>query len=428
MKAASLQVPTGRARVTPDERPVADLPLPQHPRYGALDLWRGLACLSVVVFHSAANLVNDRAEHSATVEALRLMWVGVPLFFVISGYCIAATCDSSRRKPHAVGQYFKRRFRRIYPPYWALLGMGVLLNALVFGTGWVDHCEAASLVNPASLTIPQWLGNLTLTEGVRFHFLADPYQMFMGHAWTLAYEEQFYLVCGLLLLCCPRRFFTGVAVVTLLTGCLAPLTFKKVGIYTFGFFFDGRWLVFAAGVLVYYGVNYASRAVFVMINLALAGGAAASVWLCGYLRHRQAAGSLGHDEVQLGIEFVVGAIFALLLSLTHQWDHRITTWWPLRPFFVCGTMCYSIYLVHLPITHLSNTILSQAGLSGFWPTVGVAIPLGIAASVAGGYMFHACVEKHFLNPPSHSPVTPGDRVEPPDSARLLPAFAANAIP
>src|SRR5690242_5129853 len=71
-------------------------------RYELLDLWRGVACLLVVLYHSTM-IFRDKAQlentSSQTWGEQVLAWmhygnVGVPMFFVISGYCIAATACS----------------------------------------------------------------------------------------------------------------------------------------------------------------------------------------------------------------------------------------------------------------------------------------------------------------------------------------------
>src|SRR5436190_10524374 len=96
----------------------ADLPPPRDPRYLTLDAWRGLACLMIVVGHACGTLESEDWQSLGTHPAARLLrfgfaqlYLGVPLFFVISGYCISATVDSTRRKRQGPGQYFVRRFR-----------------------------------------------------------------------------------------------------------------------------------------------------------------------------------------------------------------------------------------------------------------------------------------------------------------------------
>ena len=111
-------------------KPAAAYPKLTNPRYNSLDFWRGTACLFIVVLHAAffAKVgLTDAEMHKHHLAAMvfnlinHWMWVGVPMFFVISGYCIAATADSSRRKSHPTANYFKRRLKRIFPPYWVVL-------------------------------------------------------------------------------------------------------------------------------------------------------------------------------------------------------------------------------------------------------------------------------------------------------------------
>jgi peptidoglycan/LPS O-acetylase OafA/YrhL len=99
-------------------------------RFHSLDAWRGLACLMIVALHASFYVRFDGLPETTRVEypiGSRLLWavsrmgIGVQLFFVISGYCIAATADNARQSRLGVPQYFIRRVRRIFPPYWAAL-------------------------------------------------------------------------------------------------------------------------------------------------------------------------------------------------------------------------------------------------------------------------------------------------------------------
>ncbi len=63
-------------------------------RYYSLDFWRGVACLMIIIFHSAYYVTENPAYHPSGLmarlifKAISECWIGVPLFFVISGYCI----------------------------------------------------------------------------------------------------------------------------------------------------------------------------------------------------------------------------------------------------------------------------------------------------------------------------------------------------
>ena len=377
-------------------------PAPRCPRYLSLDFWRGVACLLIVVFHSTfytatTDLLAQVETGSATladrlIASCTWFWVGVPIFFVISGYCISATADSTRRKSAPVRLYFWRRLRRIFPPYWIFLAISVA--AVLFVETWiypglfVDQLHA--FPHPASLSPIQWLGTVSLTELWRHHLFGPPMRLFLQHAWTLCYEEQFYAVVGVILLISPRRYFPLAALVTAAvfalevvpTGLFPPIkTFRR---NTVGFFFDGYWLYFAAGIGVYYAINYATRA-----------GRAA---LAGVMLVGVAWGLSGNVESR-----TVSFAYAALLLFLHRWDAPLAAARWSRPISWCGTMCYSLYLVHLPVCKAVSHALFLAGIDSSLQTLLITIPVCITASIAVAWPFHLWVERRFLNSPTVAP-------------------------
>lgn len=376
---------------------------PRNPRYSALDAWRGVACLMIVLLHAIhrANEGGDAAGSLGKFVQLLLskLGVGVPMFFVISGYCIAATADSTRRRPRAPGQFFLRRFRRIYPPFWIFVSASLLIVVALAAVGqgdllWGDY---GFIPHPSWLSWSQWVGNLTLTETWRPHLFGEPQLKIIGPSWTLCYEEQFYAVCGLLLVVSPTRFFKGAALVTVLTLIVAPLGFLGPRLAIQGFFFDGRWLMFAEGIAVYYLLNY-SRSALSRVGFfgGLLLGAAAFRWAIPAV----AANELWRDRAW---EFVVSTAFAWVLLLTHRWDRWVAPSWPVRPFALCGQMCYSLYLVHWPITIALTTYFYRAGVRGPVPTLLLVAPLAVVASLACSWVFHRIVERKFFNGPITNP-------------------------
>lgn len=338
---------------------------PRASRYASLDAWRGVACLMVVVFHSSFYLAPN-----AVVERL---WMGVPMFFVISGYCISATADKERRKSRGVQSYFWRRFRRIFPPYWiaflvfaALVVLAEVQMPGLFTDG--NH----PIRNPLGV---RWhlFGNISLTET----WIGNPPLFFLGHAWTLCYEEQFYAVTGLLLLLCPRRFFTGAVVVTAITYAAQRIGQKHVD----GFFFDGYWFMFAFGVGVYYYRNYAQRTGKLGIPIALL---AAVLWA---LLHPRAIRSVDADYYQY---ILAAGIFALALIPLQRFDAQLIK---CAPLMTCGKMCYSLYLIHWPVCKLVSHWCANLGAAAPW----LIYPLCMAASIAAAWPFHVYVERRFMN-------------------------------
>lgn len=384
--------------------------IPRAPRYPSLDFWRGVACLVVVVFHSCFYLEDD----GATARVLSHFWLGVPLFFVISGYCISATADSTRRKGGGMFDYFRRRLRRIFPPYWACLALTVGLVSLAgaLGAGWLFEAPHP-IPDNSPLTPIKWLGNLTLTESWRPHVAGSSTAWYLGQAWSLAFEEQFYAVCGLLLLLCPRRFFAGAAVVTLLTLALAGLHFSSSRVNLLGFFVDGHWLLFAAGVAVYYQLNYAGPWSNRILTLVLAAGFLAAVVVLAW---PQATAGAARPIELFAEEGVTAFAFALLLPMLRPYDELLTHGWLARPVVWCGTMCYSLYLVHWPVVKVVSHSLHAVGVRGLGPTLLVTVPACATAALLASRLFYWLVERRFLNPPQTLAV------------KIVPELAAPAVP
>jgi peptidoglycan/LPS O-acetylase OafA/YrhL len=377
---------------------------PAARRYATLDAWRGFACLLVVISHSTI-LIAHSAHRTATsvgdwlVHSTAWFVVGVPLFFVISGYCIAATAETARLRGTAVGQYFVRRFRRIYPAYWAAAGVALLLavvldRTIAPGLATLAFGPVFALPDPAAFSVSHWLGGLTLTETWRpLVNPSVPGQQLLGPAWTLCYEEQFYAVTGVLLLVAGRWFFAGIAVVT--TVVAVGVVFAWGGLPVRGTFLDGRWLMFAAGVGVYWAVTrsgWLPRAALVSFL----------VVAIGY--------SLRNPDVLLdpmvslpladGKELLPACVFALLLLVAHRWDGRTAESRVGRFFGGVGRYSYSLYLVHYPICLAVSYVAFRAGITGAWPTLLVVVPLCVWLSMRAGEAFYRAVERRFAPTPA----------------------------
>lgn len=364
-------------------------------RFESLDHWRGVACLLVVIYHSTiVYLASAPASTSSWPHAIAAFThhfnVGVALFFVISGYCIAAAADNARRKNSSTGEYFIRRFRRIYPPYWIVVVFSIGLFFLV-DYGWTHpllSTEPWTQYRPWWYSPSQWFGNLTLTETWRSHLFGGIRGHFPGQAWTLCYEEQFYFVTGMALLFARKRFFETMAAVSIAT-LATSYTANAMGLAVSGFFFDGSWLLFAAGVAAFYRIHYAppvvARALDAVLLLLIPASFIVRVPIYGA---------------------VVGFTFAAALPLLFRFDARIATSPPLTPLLRCGQMCYSLYLVHqIPVKGVTMWLF-RSGAQSAAATLLIATPAAIAVSVTLGWGFHVLVERRFLNPKTAPLVQP----------------------
>ena len=376
-------------------------------RYLSLDLLRGLACVGVIVAHAAGRQPD---AGSVLQEGIARLWWGLPAFYVISGYSITASIERLRRKGTPLREYFIRRLIRIFPPYWATVAVVAAIGWLVRSTDILSHeyDGFAPIPSPSELSFWQWLGTLTLTEGWRDHFLTfERGQWFLGHAWTLGYEEQFYVLAGLLVLFSAARWFAVVAALSVAVAVVAILVpHDSIS----GFWFNGRWIVFACGIGVYYQVHKCSGRARLVVPIGLAIAFVAS-----------AAIGKGFSADGVVSEIGIGAITAALLILAYPFDRVISTLSILRPFNWCGVRCYSLYLLHWPIAKAVFWTMWTLGIRNPYAFLITSVPISIVLSLGAAAVFFHFVERPCMSPQSEPARTP--RRVPTAAAPVTPSIA-----
>lgn len=151
------------------------------PHIQALDGVRGLAITLVLLFHLLSS--NNEPTHSWLIDmALKLRnagWVGVDLFFVLSGFLITGILFDSLGDKKYFRNFYARRTLRIFPLYYAVLAVLFLLFLPAWESGRKLYLLLAYLQNT-----PLWWHAPT----------AKAIDDVTNHLWSLAAEEQFYLV------------------------------------------------------------------------------------------------------------------------------------------------------------------------------------------------------------------------------------------
>ncbi|WP_158633616.1 acyltransferase family protein [Tautonia sociabilis] len=399
-------------------------PLVRNPRYALLDVFRGVACLMVVVHHAGFALLAGESPKGgggplatagwAYNAVLRRLDLGVPLFFVISGYCIAASVDATRRRGSSSARFVARRLWRIYPPYWAALGWFLLVTIGLqrLGLERLLCCHSPyglELILPQKLNAWQWFGNVTLTESWRHLIGGGPREIFTRVAWSLCYEEQFYFLCFLMLVLCSRRLYEAMGGLTLAI-VLVRVAAADVGmIHRLDGTFVDLWHQFAVGLAVYWRLNVPSgerarRAVELMLV------GLAAVGFTARIPNQPVAHSTG-----------VTALFGLALIVLRDRDDRIVGWRWIAPLKAIGRRSYSVYLYHLPVTTVGTFGLYELGITGFWPRALITVPVVSLAAVGISCGFFWMVERHFLNPPIVGPSTAEGERRPPLAGESAPS-------
>lgn len=324
-------------------------------RYHTLDAWRGVAALAVLAFHSVNTVVAP--GRGPLTDLLLQGWLGVFVFFPISGYCIlAATCGGPNPSP---AQFLKRRWLRIFPTYWASIAVTAiaLIVASPFGAGAI-----------AQLTEPgwHWLSILTLTQTVSgMPNAINPVY------WSLCYEEQFYLLIALSLLLPAHRRPTFL----LALSVLAAAWRLAVGPAALSGWFIDYWLEFAVGMAVFgwshpaFGRPWAG-AIFL-----------ANAIVCLWQGQWAPVASTGVALVLLGLR---------------RWDEVTVRWLPVRALAAVGAISYSLYLIHVPIAGRVVNGLSRLfeRPADYWFVLLLA---AVVITLPAAYVFHHVVEARFLS-------------------------------
>jgi peptidoglycan/LPS O-acetylase OafA/YrhL len=306
-----------------------------HRRVAGLDLIRGLAIALVLLRHAWPDAFGSGGI------------VGVVIFFTLSGYLITGilTRDVERWGRVRYGRFYRNRAIRLLPP------LVLMLAVLALVTLTVDPLDERGGLARALIVGLTYTGNLPFNLG----------SSAVDHLWTLATEEQFYLVWPLLLTLGIRK---GRLRSVLLASALA------LGL-----------VLCATLVLTYPDVHRIYR-LPTSWALAMVVGAAARIstgswkaWFAARAALRRVAGSAaaaalliltgipdGKDNV--GSYLVLGPFVAVLtvvlISSWRVWDALPTPW--LRPLLALGTVSYAAYLWNYPLVLWLGTVVDAPWL------------------------------------------------------------------
>jgi len=338
-------------------------------RYELLDGLRGIAALTVV------------AEHLEVTTAGQF---AVILFFVISGYCIAASAESCRRKTLSTRAFMLRRWRRIYPPYFFAILFYIATRLLNIALGGHDDLSRSLIVWAQNLTLTQWMS-------LPFHPVADAPRnptLLVTAFWSLNYEEQFYLIMALALLLSIRERISVIGVTLALTVVGLVWNFRFPGGWITGFFIE-YWVHFSLGVILFYVLCvFPSRTLRVTFPLAVG-------FLCVYcmlhvLPWKPAFGVQRRAYVELAIAsgFTLFLFYARPLS---AWISRQPAW---RPIAGLGAISYSLYLVHQFNLRFAESIVHY-GAPRMWAWTQTTAMMAILVAIGTAFWYFC--ERPFLN-------------------------------
>jgi peptidoglycan/LPS O-acetylase OafA/YrhL len=326
-----------------------------------LDGLRAVAVYLVVLFHAGSHRFSGG-------------YIGVDVFFVLSGFLVTRLLlrDLTSRGRVGYSRFYSRRFRRLLPAAFVTL----VITALVFSAiaSPVQVLDAAGGFKAAFLYVTNWYFIAQATS----YFGADVASNPVLHFWSLAVEEQFYLLWPLLLgglyalsrrFANHRRFLQTV----IAAGAVTSLTWAW-------------WLKGTNPTRAYYGTD--ARAYQLLAGALLALTPGAIKWLAGRRRTAVGMGALGLgglilvaatapslDAIQRGtiVTALTVTLIAALEATRGAGAGRILS---VGPFVYLGKISYGTYLWHWPVI----VVITATVDPGTGPTI--ALTLLIATALA----------------------------------------------
>lgn len=381
-----------------------------------LDGMRGLAALYVLLFHLySPQGLPDAVQHG--LSWLRFGHYAVGVFIVLSGYSLMLPVarSSDGHIPGGVVSFFKRRARRILPPYYAAIvcSLGVLflahwgMAALHIVSG--DH-TLRSQVSP---------GNLVTHLLLIHNWFPRYFGGINGTHWSVAAEWQIYFVFPLLLLPVWRRFGGGAAVIAGLILGAAPLLLfpAEQNLYWACPQYVALFAMGMAGATV----SFPKTAVGRRLHDLLPWGALSGLLFCSFFLTARflSHGLLPDGQLALRLpwtmDLLVGAATTALIvsctrTLTHAGEHRRT--WLLRALEArwatgLGLFSYSIYLMSLPIETKIRVVVLRACHSDI-AALALMLTIGVPVTLFSCYLFHLAFERRFMRNLSLPEKRPGE--------------------
>lgn len=322
------------------------MPGPRNDRgfIAELDGLRGIAILLVMVHR-----FWPRSDSGLAADLAGAGWIGVDLFFVISGFLITGILLETRGQPHYFRDFYVRRVLRIFPLYY--LFVGTILLVFSWNPAFREHAGS-----------PFWylfyLGNVP--EGL----LGNDVPYWLGPVWSLAIEEQFYLTFPLLVALLDRKRLTMVLVgilgfapvVRTVTMMMAPEQERVQYLFTLC-----RLDTIAIGCLL--AIFW--RSVDVERHRALLRKAgfgvlavAATIALVTGLDRTTVFGRVGGYSV---VAFGCGAVVLLAMLARGLPSVAFLRTSGLQYF---GKLCFGLYLLHRPADTIVSAVAARVGIDG----------------------------------------------------------------
>jgi len=295
-----------------------------------LDGLRGLACLMVLVAHYFGEVPHG-------LGWLLGGWVGVSLFFCLSGFLIGGILIDSRDSPTFFSSFYIRRSFRIFPVYYLVVCAVIAAVVLTKDSGWTDPALPPAVY-------------FTYTQNIALSVTGDQRSLWLLPTWTLALEEQFYILLPLLIGHVSRRHLVKFILALVLSATLFRLTLflthaEHVAVLV------TRWDMLLMGVLAAIGYRQIWPRLIErnarLLQIAAVGGVILTLALAviGKFDNNTSFEILGPLTAAVGCTGYMLFVISEGKRFHSKWLRYI------------GSISYGLYLIHQPINGLLHGVI-----------------------------------------------------------------------
>jgi peptidoglycan/LPS O-acetylase OafA/YrhL len=329
------------------------------PYLPGIDGLRAVAVIAVMLFH-------------LWPHALPGGFVGVDIFFVISGYVVTAAMMRDTSRPFAafIASFYARRFRRIVPALVVCLCVTVGFSVAFIPNAWLSDS-----LRGTGLSAFFGLSNFTLVSTNDGYFATRTEYNPFTHTWSLAVEEQFYLVFPLVLYAGLQQRRGGSvarAIGVVVALCALSLVWCA-------------WASYHSASAAYYMLPSRFWELGLGALVCLAGDEKRASWLARGGPQVWIVGAVGLVAVALvwadphafpfpwALPAVLGALMLVVAFSGPLPNSRLVRLFTARPMVVVGLLSYSLYLWHWPV----YTLLRWTWGLASWPMYVLALCLTV---------------------------------------------------
>jgi len=341
-------------------------------RYKFIDGLRGLAAISVVLYHLSGNAGAELQQLLPEFIniALTYGYLGVPVFFVISGFVIALSVGNVNITPRYFSLFVLRRSIRLDITYWASIGFALLLLLMkneILGTQEEYPSISTVILNMF------YLQDLLETKPA----ISVVY-------WTLCLEIQFYLFfilsLGFAQKFLPKNNFFGISnhlILITLLGIYSILLDLEITSIPINGLFISNWHYFLMGILISNAVRGLPNSTSLFL-----------LWIIIEISF----------QVAIDVKaYVVTGIICSTLIYSLWKTNRLNSILTGKVFTYLGTISYTLYLIHPDIGWKVISIGKLLLGENYSPIMaGLLLILSLLASILVAHLFHVVFERPSL--------------------------------